>query len=107
MVLTGARHGRLVLLPALAPLLAMLGLLPAYALLAGSVRTTAARVWTAVAGMVTLLLWQVSDGLRRQGPTRPVDSHPWLKHGELLPLNRWVRLKVKVSNARNTCYNYM
>ena len=62
MVLTGARHGRLVLLPALAPVLAMLGLLPVYALMAGSVRTTAARVWTAVAGMVTLLLWQVSAG---------------------------------------------
>lgn len=62
MVLTGARYGRLVLLPALAPLLAMLGLLPVYALLAGSVRTTAARIWTAVAGMVALLLWQVTAG---------------------------------------------
>jgi len=62
LVLTGARHGRLVLLPVLAPVLAMLGLLPVYALLAGSVRTTAARVWTAVAGMVALLLWQVTAG---------------------------------------------
>jgi hypothetical protein len=62
MVLTGARHDRLVLLPVLAPVLAMLGLLPVYALLVGSVRTVAARVWTAVAGMVTLLMWQVMAG---------------------------------------------
>ncbi len=62
LVLTGARHGRLVLLPALAPALAVIGMLPVYALLAGSVRTTAGRIWTAVAGMVTLLLWQVVAG---------------------------------------------
>lgn len=62
MLLTGARHGRLVLLPALAPVLAAIGMLPVYALLAGSARTTAARVWSAIAGMVSLLLWQVAAG---------------------------------------------
>lgn len=62
MVLTGARHGRVVLLPALAPLLAALGLLPVYALLAGSVRTVSGRLWAAVAGMVSLLMWQVVAG---------------------------------------------
>lgn len=62
LVLTGSRHGRLVLLPALAPMLAVLGLLPVYALLAGSARTTPARVWAAIAGMVALLLWQVIAG---------------------------------------------
>jgi hypothetical protein len=61
-VLTGARHGRLVLLPALAPVLAMLGLLPVYALLAGSARTMASRAWAAIAGMVALLMWQVMAG---------------------------------------------
>jgi eukaryotic-like serine/threonine-protein kinase len=61
-VLTGARHGRLVLLPALAPVLAMLGLLPIYALLAGSARTMASRAWAAIAGMVALLMWQVING---------------------------------------------
>ena len=62
LLLTGARHGRLVLLPALAPALAAIGMLPVYALLAGSARTTAARVWSAIAGVITLLLWQVSAG---------------------------------------------
>ncbi len=62
LVLTGARHGRLVLLPALAPVLAMLGLLPVYALLAGSARTMASRAWTAIAGVVALLMWQVIAG---------------------------------------------
>jgi eukaryotic-like serine/threonine-protein kinase len=62
LVLTGARHGRLVLLPALAPVLAMLGLLPIYALLAGSARTMASRAWAAIAGVVALLMWQVIAG---------------------------------------------
>ncbi len=62
LVLTGARHGRLVLLPALAPVLAMLGLLPVYALLAGSARTMASRAWAAIAGVVALLMWQVIAG---------------------------------------------
>ena len=62
LVLTGARHGRLVLLPVLAPVLAALGMLPAYALLAGSIRTTGARIWAAVAGMVALLFWQTAAG---------------------------------------------
>jgi len=62
LVLTGAGHGRLMLLPALAPVLAMLGLLPIYALLAGSARTMASRAWTAIAGVVALLMWQVIAG---------------------------------------------
>ncbi len=62
LVLTGARHGRVVLLPVLAPVLAVLGLLPLYALLAGSARTMAGRVWAAIAGMVSLLVWQVTAG---------------------------------------------
>jgi eukaryotic-like serine/threonine-protein kinase len=61
-VLTGARHGRVVLLPAAAPLLAAVGLLPVYALFAGSVRTVSGRLWAAVAGMVSLLLWQIVAG---------------------------------------------
>jgi len=62
LLLTGVRYGRLVLLPALAPVLAVFGMLPLYALLAGSARTTAARVWSAIAGMIALLLWQVTAG---------------------------------------------
>lgn len=62
MVLTGARHGRLVLLPALAPLLAAWGLLPLYAIAAGSARTTSARIWAAVSGMIAVLAWQSIAG---------------------------------------------
>jgi hypothetical protein len=62
LVLTGARHGRLVLLPLLAPVLAALGLLPLYAVAAGSTRSVAARIWTSVAGMIAVLAWQIVAG---------------------------------------------
>ncbi|MGB1526318.1 MAG: serine/threonine-protein kinase [Miltoncostaeaceae bacterium] len=45
--------------PALTGIAVIIGLL---LVLTGSVRTTAGRIWTAVAGMVTLLLWQVVAG---------------------------------------------
>ncbi|MSO43697.1 MAG: serine/threonine protein kinase [Thermoleophilia bacterium] len=62
LVMTGGRYGRLILLPILAPVLAMLGLLPVYALMAGSVRTIRGRIWTILAGMVSLLMWQIIAG---------------------------------------------
>ena len=62
LVLTGARHGRLVLLPILAPALAALGLLPLYAVFAGSTRSVSARIWTSVAGMLAVLAWQIVAG---------------------------------------------
>jgi len=62
LVMTGSRHGRLILLPALAPFLAAWGLLPLYAIAAGSTRSLAARLWTAIAGMIAVLMWQIVAG---------------------------------------------
>lgn len=62
LVLTGARHGRLVLLPIIAPVLAAIGLLPLYAIAAGSTRSLSARIWTSVAGMIAVLMWQIVAG---------------------------------------------
>ena len=62
LVMTGSRHGRLILLPVLAPVLAAWGLLPLYAIAAGSTRSVASRIWTSVAGMLAVLAWQIVAG---------------------------------------------
>ncbi len=62
LVMTGSRPGRLILLPVLAPVLAAWGLLPLYAIAAGSTRSVASRIWTSVAGMLAVLAWQIVSG---------------------------------------------
>ena len=62
LVMTGSRHGRLILLPVLAPVLAAWGLLPLDAIAAGSTRSVASRIWTSVAGMLAVLAWQIVAG---------------------------------------------
>ena len=56
------RNGRLVLLPAAAPLLAALGVAPVYAALAGAVRGWRWRIWAAVTGLGATLVWQAVAG---------------------------------------------
>ncbi len=54
--------GRLVLLPATAPLLAAFGVVPVYAALAGAVRGWRSRVWAALTGLGATLIWQAVAG---------------------------------------------
>lgn len=56
------RNGRLALLPAAAPVLAALGVTPAYAAMAGAVRGWGWRIWAAVSGMGATLVWQAVAG---------------------------------------------
>jgi eukaryotic-like serine/threonine-protein kinase len=58
----GWRRGRVMLLPALAPVLAIVGLIPLYAIAVGLTRRTADRVWAILAGLVALVGWQLVDG---------------------------------------------
>jgi hypothetical protein len=62
LLLTGWSHGRLLLLPALAPVLFALGLGPLYAVAAGLAPRWPARLWAAVAGMCATIAWQVAAG---------------------------------------------
>ena len=55
-------RGRLVLLPAAAPLLAALGVVPVYAALAGAVRGWRSRIWAALTGLGATLIWQAIAG---------------------------------------------
>ena len=55
-------RGRLVLLPAAAPLLAAVGVVPVYAALAGAVRGWRWRIWAALTGLGATLIWQAIAG---------------------------------------------
>ena len=55
-------NGRLVVLPAAAPILATLGITPAYAALAGALRDWRPRLWAALTGLVATLCWQAVAG---------------------------------------------
>ena len=73
-VATGWRTGRLIVLPAAAPALFALGLGPLYPAIAGLVPRWPARLWTAAAGVVGALAWQVgagADGLLAGGGRVP------------------------------------
>ncbi len=86
-VMTGWRLGRLVLLPALGPLLLALGLGPLYAAFAGAASTWPRRLWAGIAGVAAMLAWQVSagsDALLFGG--RRVDGGVAGLAGELSPL---------------------
>jgi hypothetical protein len=56
------RHGRLVLLPAGAPMLVALGLAPLFAAMAGALRGWRWRLWAALAGSGAALGWQTVAG---------------------------------------------
>ena len=55
-------HGRLVMLPVAAPVLAALGVAPVYAAVAGAVQGWRWRIWAAVTGLATTLVWQAVAG---------------------------------------------
>ena len=55
-------RGRLVMLPAAAPVLAALGIAPVYAAVAGAVQGWRWRVWAAVTGLGATLAWQAVAG---------------------------------------------
>jgi hypothetical protein len=58
----GWHRPRLLLLPAAAPALFLIGLGPLYAVAAGLVRPWTARLWAAVAGVLATLGWQILAG---------------------------------------------
>jgi hypothetical protein len=88
LLLLGRGSGRAVLLPAAAPPLFAMGLGPLYALLAGRVRGTWARLWAATTGVAVAIAWQVGagsgDGLLFG--SRPVRSAADALAGEASPL---------------------
>jgi hypothetical protein len=55
-------RGRLALVPAAAPALAALGLVPVFAAIAGSVRGWRWRIWAGLSGAAATLAWQVVAG---------------------------------------------
>jgi hypothetical protein len=62
LLMAGWSNERLLLLPALAPVLFALGLGPLYAVAAGLAPRWPARLWAAVAGMCATIGWQVAAG---------------------------------------------
>ncbi len=57
----GWQRGRVMLLPALAPVLAIVGVIPLYAVVAGLTRRTSDRIWAIAGGLVALITWQLID----------------------------------------------
>ncbi len=55
-------NGRLVVLPAAAPVLAAIGVAPVYAAMAGAVRGWRWRIWAALTGLGGTLIWQAVAG---------------------------------------------
>jgi hypothetical protein len=55
-------NGRLVVLPAAAPILAAIGVAPVYAAMAGAVRGWRGRIWAALTGLGATLAWQAVAG---------------------------------------------
>lgn len=62
LLLTGWSHGRLLLLPALAPALFAIGLGPLYAVAAGLAPRRQSRLWAALAGICATIGWQIAAG---------------------------------------------